>query len=191
VPTYQTRRFICLSDRQEFRDLDQDTVATSAWYIKPQPGVDAGAKEVFELVEFTVDGETRPIRRTAKPGSQTYSVNLGKDTVETAQPVAVAYTYRTITPVNGHLLQLRVDQPTKGLSVELDYSDTDLVSVTVLDFIASSQRTRVAQSPPSLPGKVVAVDFDGWVFPRSGVAFVWSSDAVMRPVGGTVHPRTS
>lgn len=191
VPTYQTRRFICLSERQEFRDLDQDTVATSARYIKPQPGVDAGAKEVFELVEFTVDGETRPIRRTAKPGSQTYSVNLGKDIVETAQPVAVAYTYRTITPVNGHLLQLRVDQPTKGLSVELDYSDTDLVSVTVLDFIASSQRTRIAQTPPSLPGKVVAVDFDGWVFPRSGVAFVWSSDAFLRPVGGIARKRTS
>ncbi len=114
---------------------------------------------------------------------KTYSVNLGSDIVGAGEPVAVAYTYRTITPVNGHLLQLRVDQPTKALAVELDSSDTDLSSVTVLDFIASSQRTRIAQTPPTLPGKVMAVDFDGWVFPRSGVAFVWSYDAALPPAG--------
>ncbi len=174
VPTYQTRRFVCLSDIDEFRDLDQDTAATSAWYIRPQPGIDAGSRDAFELVEFSVDGEKRPIRRTAKQGSQTYSVNVGREAVDAGRPVSIAYTYRTITAVDGHLLQFRVDQPTKGLSVELDYSDCGVERVNVLDFIASSDRTKVAYSPAAVPGKLVSVDFDGWVFPRSGVAFVWS-----------------
>jgi hypothetical protein len=176
TPTYLTRRFTCLSDLQEFRDLAQGTAETSAWYIKPQPGVDAGSKDAFELVEFTVDGEPRAIRRSAKQGSQTYSVNLGRDTIEAAQPVTVAYTYRTITPVNGHLLQLRVDEPTKGLSVELDYTDCGLSYVSVLDFIASSQKATISRSPSTVPGSSVSVDFDGWVFPRSGVAFVWTTN---------------
>lgn len=175
TPTYATRRFVCLSDLEEFRDLDQDTVATSAWLIKPQPGLDAGSKDVFELVEFTVDGESRPIRRSAKAGSQTYSVSLGKEVIEAARPVKVAYTYRTVVRAVGHFLQLRVDQPTHGLSVELDYSDTGINEVSVLDFIASAERTRIAKLPPSVPGRSVSVEFDGWVFPRSGIAFVWSA----------------
>jgi hypothetical protein len=69
-----------------------------------------------------------------------------------------------------------VDQPTKGLSVDLDYSDCGIAYGNVLDFIASSQKTRVSQSPKAVPGKNVSVEFDGWVFPRSGLAFVWVLD---------------
>lgn len=173
TPAFQTRRFVCLSDIDEYRELAQDTAATSAWYIKPQHGIDAGDKDAFALVEFTVDGESRPIRRSAKAGSQTYSVSLGHEVMQAGRPVKVAYTYRTVTSINGHLLQLRVDQPTRGLTVELDYSDCGIDYVNVLDFIASSQATRISQTPTSLPGQSVSVDFDGWVFPRSGVAFVW------------------
>lgn len=178
IPSYQTRRFVCLSDLEEFRDLDQDTVATSAWYLKPRPGVDAGSQETFELVQFTVDGKPRTIRRAAKPGSQTYSVSLGKDIVDARKPITIAYTYRTITSANGPLLQLRIDQPTRGLSIELDYSDCGIAYVNVLDFIASSRKARVSKSPKTVPGKVVSVEFDGWVFPRSGVAFVWVLDGL-------------
>jgi hypothetical protein len=173
IPKYQTRRFVCLSDPQEFRELAADNVATSAWFVKPQRGLDAGDQEAFELLEFAVDGEPRPIRRTAKDSSQTYSVNISKEAVDAAQPVSVSYTYRTLTPIHGHLLQLRVDQPTKGLTVELDYSDCDLAYVNVLDFITGSRTATVTHSPKSLPNKMVAVDYVGWVFPRSGVAFVW------------------
>jgi hypothetical protein len=81
--------------------------------------------------------------------------------------------YRTKLALLATLLQLRVDQPTKGLSVDLDYSDCGISYVNVLDFIASSQKTRVSQSPVTVPRKSVSVEFDGWVFPRSGVAFVW------------------
>jgi hypothetical protein len=176
VPHYQTRRFTCVSDIQEFRDLVQDTVANSAWYVGPHTGLDADDKETFELVEFSVDGEARPIRRAAKRGSQTYSVNLGRDVVEVGEPITISYTYRTLISVAGNLLQLRVDQPTKELSVDLDYSDCGISYVNVLDFIASSQKTRVSQSPVTVPGKSVSIEFDGWVFPRSGVAFVWVED---------------
>jgi hypothetical protein len=173
VPRYGTRRFICLSNLDEFRDLDQDTVATSAWYLRPQPGIDAAAKDSFELLDFTVDGQPRTIRRSSKQDSQTYSVNIGQEAMDAGKAVHVAYTYRTVLPIGGHRLLLRVDQPTKGLAVELDYSDTELSEVQVMDFISSSQKTRIGKSPESVPGKVVTLEFDGWVFPRSGVVFVW------------------
>lgn len=175
IPKYATRRFMCVSDPEEFREIKHDTVATSAWYIGKRYQLDAESKDVFKLVDFTVDGKDRRIRLSAKAGSQTYSVSMGDDAMRAAEPVSVAYTYRTLLPVDGHLLQLRVDQPTHKLAVSLDYSDTDIVHLNVLDFIASGDRTNIGRSDPSLPERSINVDFDGWVFPRSGLAFVWSA----------------
>jgi hypothetical protein len=180
IPTYQTRRFVCLSDLAEFRDLKQDTVATSAWYVGPRTGLDAAARNTFDLVEFTIDGEARPIRRSSKEGSQTYTVNLGHEAMEARTPIAVAYTYRTLVSRSGHLLQLRIDQPTRGLSIELDYSDTDIEFVNVLDFIASSQVAHVSRSSTAVPGRSAAVEFNGWALPRSGIAFVWTRQVDIR-----------
>ena len=182
TPVFATRRFICLDDIDEFRELNQDTAATSAWYFRPKAGHIASDRAAFELVEYTVNGQDRPIRRSSKQGSQTYTVSLGAETVRAGQPVHVAYTYRTVTAIEGHLLRLRVDQPTRGLTVELDYGDTKLTEVSVLDFIASSDRTTISTSSPSVPGKTVTLDFDGWVFPKSGVAFVWAEARGQRPL---------
>jgi hypothetical protein len=173
---YATRRFVCVSDVEEFRDIDQDTAATSAWFVNPRSGLDADNKDTFELVEFTVDGEPRPIRRSAKETSQMYSVSLGQEAMHATDPITVAYTYRTLLAADGHLLQLRVDQPTRGLSVALDFSDTPITDVNVLDYISSSERTRISQSPASTPDKIALLEFEGWVLPRSGVAFVWRAD---------------
>ena len=71
-------------------------------------------------------------------------------------------------------LRLRVDQPTRGWSIELDYGDAPIADVAVLDYIASREQTTIRRSPAGLPEETVNVDFDGWVFPRNGVVFVWS-----------------
>lgn len=125
-------------------------------------------------MDFTVNGAARPIRRSAKQGSQKYSVDLGREPVDAGQSVAVAYTYRTVTNVDGHVLQVRMDQPSDGLAVTLDYGDTDISSVLALDFIAGARPARISRTPDSVPGRSVSIEFDGWVFARSGVAFVWT-----------------
>lgn len=171
-PRDRTRRFACVDDREDYQDLGQDP-NTSVWFANPRHGIKAGSREAFELVQFAVEGQERPIRRTERSDGQTYSVDLGKEVLASEDLVTVAYTYRTVVPVRGHLLYLELEQPTKGVDIELDYSDCGIEYVNVVDFIASSERTRVSQSPTTVPGQRVSVGFDGWVFPRSGVAFVW------------------
>lgn len=173
VPTHQTRSFVVVNDRQEYRELAQDPTGASIWYLSPKNGYDAGSPNSFELVQFSLDGEARPIRRTARKGGQTYSVNLSQDVVSGGKPVSISYTYRTLASRDGHLLHVDVEQPTRGLSVEMDYSDTDIAYVNLLDFIASTKKSRIVQTPSSVPGKSIGVEFDGWLMPRSGVAFVW------------------
>ncbi|MFH5211377.1 hypothetical protein ACHIPZ_24690 [Antrihabitans sp. NCIMB 15449] len=182
VPHHQVRRFACTSDRAEYTELARDYDGTSAWYFTPKSGIDANAKEAFELVQFTVDGQDREIRRTSRKGGQVYAVDLGVTASDTETPVTISYTYRTVTAVRGHLLYVDIEQPTRGIEVELDYGDCDIERVSVLDLIASSRATRVERTPASVPGKSVRVGFDGWVFPRSGVGFVWvrSAEASLR-----------
>lgn len=176
TPVHRQRRFLCTSDRSEYLEVAHNAGATSAWYLKPRPGLDAATRDSFELLRFTVDGTERPIRRTARKGSQIYTVDVGAKAIEAKEPVVVAYTYRTTTRRNGHLLFFDIEQPTRDLRIDLDYTTTDIATISTLDLIPSVRRTRIEQSPPQASGRVVHVDIDGWIFPRSGVAFVWTED---------------
>lgn len=173
VPTVATRHFACVSDKDEYRELAEDAGATSAWFMRLKEGVDPGSRQAYELVQFTVDGEDAPIRRAARKGGQTYSVTIGKEHVEAAEPVRVSYTYRALVSAASHVLHIDLEQPTRGIEVELAYGDTEITNVSVIDAIASSKAARVQRTPASVPGRSVTVEFDGWAFPRSGVSFVW------------------
>ena len=180
IPRFHTRHFACVSDKDEYRDLVDEYDGTSAWYFTPKGGIDATTRDAFEVVQFTVDGEERAVRRAEKKTGQVYTVSLGADT-KTDQPVRLSYTYRTVTAERGHLLYIDIEQPTRGIEVELDYSDCDIERVSVLDLIASSRSTRVERTPTSVPARLVRVAFDGWAFPRSGVGFVWVRIPQMQP----------
>ena len=174
IPANQTRRFASTSDSDEYRELTQDGAATFVWFTKPGGGVDAGSTDAFELVQFSVNGAERPIRRSARKGGQLYTVSLGIPESERHQPVTLAFTYRLIPPAHNRWLHFDVEQPTRGIDVEFDYSDTDIAQVSMLDLIASSQKSIVTKTPPTIPGKAVGLEFDGWLMPKSGVVFVWT-----------------
>ena len=61
VPAHSIRRFACVSDRDEYRQLLLDVPATSAWLMKPRPGMDATSRDAYELLELTVDGRVQSI----------------------------------------------------------------------------------------------------------------------------------
>lgn len=187
VPSHATQRFACVSNRGDYLDAIGDVPATIAWFMTPRPGFDAASPEAFELVEYTVDGDSRPIRRSTRKGGQVYTASVGRDAVATGTPVRLSYTYRTITPPTGHRLYIDIEQPTKGISVELDYGDCDIAEMSVLDLVASSRQTVVRRTPSGVPGRSLAVEFDGWVFPRTGFAFVWTLNDEL----STTHDRSA
>jgi len=171
TPAASTMRFACVSDLAEYRDMLRDQTITSAWYVGRNGGRDAASSDVFELLQLAVDGKPKKIRRTTRDGAQVYAVSLGA-TVG-GRDVTVSYTYRVLVQRHGHLLYLDLPRPTKGLHVQLDYGNAGIRRVNTLDFFAGAQQARVDHAPASTPAKTVDVTFDGWIFPRSGVAFVW------------------
>jgi hypothetical protein len=174
IPAHPQRRFVCLSDRAEYVELAGERNDTSAWYLRPETGVDPSTREAFELLRFTVDGQERPIRRAVRKGGQMYTASIGTEAVTAGKPVTISCTYRTITGQADHLLFFDIEQPTRGLRVEMDYGGCAIASMAALDLVPTIRPTRIDRPPAVLDQDSVRVEVDGWVFPRSGVAFVWT-----------------
>jgi hypothetical protein len=172
TPANITMRFACTSDQAEYQELLRDPTVTGPWYLGRNGGLDADSKDVFELVQLAVDGKPAKVRRTTRRGTQLYTANLGA-AATAGEEITVAYTVRVLVQRLGHLLFLDLPRPAKGLHVQLNYGGAGIRRINTLDYIASNQQTRVDHAPDTLPAKTVDVSFDGWVFPRSGVAFVW------------------
>lgn len=187
TPHHQQRRFICLSDRREYNELSKTHGDTTAWYLKPRGDFDAGHRQSFELLQFSVDGQQRTIRRTSRSHSQTYTSTVGTDIVKAAKPVTISYTYRTITPQHGHLLFFDIEKPTRDLNITLDYTGTDIATISAIDLVPSVRPTRTEHSPPQIPTKTIRLEIDGWTFPRSGIAFIWVLESESSPSGEKVN----
>lgn len=174
VPSHSVRRFACVSDRDEFNELVTDIPSTSTWFMRARPGMDASSRECYELLSFTVDGESRNIRRTGRKTGQTYSATIGDDIVTAGKPVRIRHVYRTVTSQAGHSLFFELPQPSRGLSFRLDYTDTEISNLVITELLPTVTRPRIERSPAGVPGKVVSVEVPGWLLPKAGLAVVWT-----------------
>jgi hypothetical protein len=175
IPAHAQRRFVCVSDREEYAELAHERGATSAWFFPALKGIDASDPAAFDLQRFTVNGEERSIRRTSRKGSQTYSVSMPAETLRADQPVTVAYTYKALMAATGNHLFFDIELPTRDLRVDFDYSGCNLAKVNVLDLVPSIRPSRIETPIQGSGSETIRLDMGGWVFPRSGVAFVWPS----------------
>lgn len=184
IPVSPTVRFACVADDTEYHELLRDPAVTSVWNLGRPTGIDAGSRSTYELTQFAVNGRPQPIRRTARAGSQTYSATVPENLVGTEQ-VTIACAYRVLVKQHGHLLYLDLPRPTKGLRVQFAYGGCGIRTLDAVDFIASAEQARVLRTPETDTSPSVDIGFDGWIFPKSGMAFVWSlDDETPEPAGG-------
>lgn len=176
VPSGSVRRFACVSDRQEYRELLLDIPATSPWLMQNRPGVDAASRESYELLELTVDGRPQTIRRSTRKTGQTYSVQLDAAACS-GEPVRIRQVFRVVTPKWGHRLYFELPQPCRRLSLSIDYTNTDIAHLTISDTVATSRAAQITRSPAAVAGKVVSVDMPGWLLPKSGFSATWTLNA--------------
>lgn len=171
-------RFSCVSSTEEYRELLGDPTSAAVVYFEPVGELDGKSKEVFELVSFSIDGEPRGARRTTRAGAQIFTVNLD-ETEDLEDEVVISYTYRQLVQRHGHLLHVDVGRPTRGLKVGFAYGDCGIRFVNVLDYVSRGDKARIERLPASGPAPSISVGFDGWVWPKAGVGFVWVLDEEM------------
>jgi hypothetical protein len=173
LPSSPIMRFSGVSNLVEYRELLDDPAARVVWYFEPVAGLDGSSTEAFQLLQCAVDGKPLRVRRSVRAKSQIFTVDIGPAPGTTKRPVQLSYAYRVLVQKNGHLLHLDIAEPTKGLRAEFWYGDCDIRWVNVLDYIAGAGKPRITQLPASDPTPSVEISYDGWVFPKGGLAFVW------------------
>ncbi|RNI17054.1 hypothetical protein EFY87_19695 [Flexivirga caeni] len=174
IPSHPVRKFACVSNRDEYADLMADIPATSAWLMTPRPGFDASAKECFELLSFSVNGEARTPTRSVRKTGQTYSVRIGDALIAAGKPVRIKHLFRVVTAQSGHRLFFELAQPSRDVKLTVDYTDTDIARLSIGDMITSLRRAEIDQYPKQLDAKVVSAELPGWVLPRAGFTLVWT-----------------
>lgn len=176
VPSHPVRRFVCTSDKAEHNELRHDVPATSAWYMTPRPGMDAGSRENFELLSFTVDGIARDIRRHAKRTQQSYTVDLAAEHAA-RQSIRTRQVYRTVTPAWGHRLFIELAQPARNFSLNVDYTNSPITNLHVTDTVATALPAQISRNPATTPGKVLDLEVPGWLLPKTGFTLTWTLDS--------------
>ncbi|WP_430480504.1 hypothetical protein ACQZM9_08120 [Streptomyces sp. P11-1] len=178
--TTSVMRFSCVSDLDQFRELSSDPTSTTAWFFEPINELTASSPEVFELVNLSVEGETKPVRRSTRRGGQTYSAQLGD--VNPENEVTVSYTFRVLVQQHGHVLHLDLAQPTENFTAELWYGDCGIRHVSALDYLSGPRKPRYSRLEASAPTPHLEVAYDGWTLPKGGVAFVWVLEREVEPI---------
>lgn len=174
VPSYSLRQFACVSDRDEFNKLVAAVPSTSTWFMRTLPGMDASSEDCYKLLSFTVDGRPQKIRRAGRQTGQTYSVTIGDDVVAAGKPVRIRHVYRTVTSQAGHRLFIKLPQPSRDLSLRLDYSDTDISHLSVTDLNSKVLDAQIERLPDDVPGQAISVNVPGWLPPKAGLALAWT-----------------
>lgn len=175
TPPNPVLRFSCVSDLDTFRELSADPTSTISWYFPHLNGLDARSAEVFELVQVAVDGKTQSIRRSVRKEGQVFTCTLDDET-KARDKVTVSYTYRVLVQRHGHTLHLDLSQPTKDFRAELWYGDCGIRRMNVIDYLSGPRQPRYRHLEASDPSPSVEVAYEGWTFPKGGVAFVWVLD---------------
>lgn len=173
VPAGPVRRFASTSDRAEYRELLLDVPATSPWFMQSRFGVDAASRDCYELLELTVDGRPQSFRRSARRTGQVYTVTLDEAAMS-GEEVRIRQTFRVVTPASGHRIYVELPQPARDVSLVLDYTNTDIATMTVTDMVSSSRSPHVSHAPAATNGRVIHVDAPGWLLPKTGFAFTWT-----------------
>lgn len=174
IPSHTVRRFACVSDRDEFNELVAETPSTLTWFMRPRPGMDASKQECYELLSFTVDGNERTIRRYGRKTGQTYTVNIGEKVVSAGKPVRIRHVYRTVTSQAGHGLFVELPQPANGLKLRIDYTDTSIDELIVINLLSALGRVPIEQLPPGVSSPAASVALTGWLLPGAGLGASWT-----------------
>ena len=173
VPKHRFRKFAVVSDRQRYDQMVAERGETSVWFKPAGTKLDVTDLDNFALIEFAVDGEPLKIIRTTDEHGQVYTVDIGEAVVEAEQPVVMSFTYRSRLRRDGHMVYFDIDRPVRGFSLEMDYRDTEIAQMLLVDHVSSTQRARIAKAPEVAGAQSYSFSYDGWVLPRAGITFVW------------------
>ena len=95
-----------------------------------------------------------PSARTARRTHSNEGARIG-------EPVRIRQVFRTATPAWGHRLYFELPQPARDVTVSIDYTNTNIAEMGVIESVATTQPTQLIRSPESVSGRTASVEATG------------------------------
>lgn len=173
VKTLKNSLFIigCALNNKQLADLFEDERCEYRWLLPTGDGL--FRESDFKVERVCVDGEAVPIIKTEKTG-RGYEVWCGGNELEKKVNHQVRIRIEILTRKfkSNNLFSVYLVYPTRGLEIKFNYGDTDLKNVREVSFFAGKNPYPAVSRKK---GKCIrlSVSDDEWIFPVSGVTFIW------------------
>ena len=166
--------FRCVDDIEDYDKSIRDPNFEFTYIFPPAhefPKIDT---TVFKVDKITVNSlELNINHQTESNGNLLITCDHPELRKLLGQTVTVYYRYIAKLNKRGHLFTANVIVPTKNVVIELDYADTDIHYVNVLDFFVSTELPKITYLPSLAQAHKIEVEINEWAFPKGGVVFVW------------------
>ncbi|MBN2397255.1 MAG: alanine racemase [Deltaproteobacteria bacterium] len=173
VKTLRDTLFIigCARNNEQLSALFEEEKCEYRWLLN---GADGPFEEGdFRVARVAIDGVDVPVKR-AKNTERGYEVLCGGDEIEgfLNRQVRMAIEIETKKDRKNRMFPVYLAYPTRGLEISFHYEGTGLKNVREVSFFAGRRpypEVRIDE------GRSIElrIDDDEWVFPNSGVTFVW------------------
>lgn len=167
--------FHCVTSIDDYNKSIRDPNYEFTWLFPPTtdefPTIDTS---VFDVKQITVDNIELNLNYSTDENGNLAIVCTNPDLSNLQNRIVTVY-YRYVVKINkrGHLFMANVIMPTRNVVIELDYANTDIHFVNVLDFFVSAQLPKITYLPSKEKAHKVEIELNEWAFPKGGVAFVW------------------
>ncbi len=157
----------CAKDEASLAYYFQDPLCEYRWLLeKGQVRVSD-----FQVRGVRVDGlklEPQKVKATERG----YEIHFQESSLGSKlnQPVKMEIETQTWQEKDNRELPIYIVYPTKGMEVTFDYAATGIEAVKAISFLAG--KNRYPQKRES-QGRSITLSLEGWVFPNSGITFVW------------------
>ena len=160
----------CASDQRQLDALIEDEHCEYRWILG---GDDLVIERDFTVEKMRIDGEDIPIIEAKKTG-RGYEVWCGSDTLKPKinQEVKIEIEILTKKAKRNRTFPVYLLYPTRGLEINFCYENANLKNVRAESFFAG-RHPRAAISASRGKSINISISHEEWVFPTSGVIFIW------------------
>jgi alanine racemase len=163
----------CAMTNEQLEALFEEKRCEYRWLLNL--GDEPVTERDFRIERVTIDGDAIPILR-AENTPRGYEVWCGGDLLKKKlnRPVRFAFEITTKKSKENNLFSVYVVYPTRGLEISFNYEKANLRRVREVSYFAGKHPyPRVTRQR----GKSITLVLsdDEWIFPNSGVTFIWDS----------------
>jgi alanine racemase len=161
----------CASDRAQLASLIEDEHCEYRWILGG--GDDLVIERDFTVEKMRIDGEDIPVIETKKT-NRGYEVWCGSNQLQSKinKEVKIEIEILTMKAKQNRTFPVYLLYPTRGLEINFNYAGANLKNVRAESFFAG-QNPQASISTAKSQSVNIKISSKEWIFPTSGVIFIW------------------